>query len=232
MTSYVAVTKDIYGGQRPEEIPAYPLSRAAQLLHVSPSTLRSWSVGAAKSSALFKPAERTPVTLSFSNLVEGFVLASMRRTHHVPMQQVRKALNFVARELEVERPLVHAKFRTDGVKLFVENSGRLLSVSDAGQVVLQKTLEASLSRIEWQDDLAARRFPWVREGAHENDPTNVVRDPRLGFGEPVIAGTGIATRVVAGRYLAGESIVELAKDYRVSAEKIEDAIRCEAREAA
>jgi uncharacterized protein (DUF433 family) len=232
MTAYVATTKDIYGGKRPEELPAYPLPRAAQLLHVSPSTLRSWSVGAAKSSALFTPAQRAPLTLSFSNLVEGFVLASMRRTHHVPMQQVRKALRFVAEELEVERPLVHAKFRTDGVKLFVENAGRLLSVSDAGQVVLQKTLEASLARIEWHNDLAARLFPWVREGAHENDPKNVVLDPRLGFGQPVIAGTGIATRVVASRYLAGESVAALATDYRVTTEQVEDAIRCETRDAA
>jgi uncharacterized protein (DUF433 family) len=132
----------------------------------------------------------------------------------------------------VERPLVHAKFRTDGVKLFVENSGRLLSVSDAGQVVLQKTLEASLSRVEWRNDLAARLFPWVRADAHENEPKNVVLDPRLGFGQPVISGTGIATRVVASRYLAGESIRALAEDYRVAVEKIEDAIRIEIRRAA
>ena len=63
MTSYVVLTKDIYGGQRPEEIPAYPLSRAAQLLQLSPSTLRSWSVGAAKSSpTLFFPPMRSPVS--------------------------------------------------------------------------------------------------------------------------------------------------------------------------
>jgi uncharacterized protein (DUF433 family) len=97
---------------------------------------------------------------------------------------------------------------------------------------LQKTLEASLSRIEWQNDLAARLFPWVREGAHENDPKNIVLDPRLGFGQPVIAGTGIATRVVASRYLAGESVAALATDYRVTTEQAEDAIRCETRDAA
>jgi uncharacterized protein (DUF433 family) len=55
---------------------------------------------------------------------------------------------------------------------------------------------------------------------------------RRGFGQPIIAGTGIRARIVAERYRAGESIVDLAKDYGVELEKIEDAIRCKTREAA
>ena len=57
-------------------------------------------------------------------------------------------------------------------------------------------------------------------------------DPRFGFGQPVIAGTGIPTRAVASRHRAGESFLELAKDYDVAPELIEDAVRCESREAA
>jgi hypothetical protein len=50
--------------------------------------------------------------------------------------------------------------------------------------------------------------------------------------QPTIAGTGIEARIVAQRHRAGESIAELVKDYRVDLEHIEDAIRCETREAA
>ena len=49
---------------------------------------------------------------------------------------------------------------------------------------------------------------------------------------PIIAGTGIEARIITERYRAGESIAELAQDYRLDAEKIEDAIRCETSEAA
>lgn len=55
---------------------------------------------------------------------------------------------------------------------------------------------------------------------------------RRGFGQPVIAGTGIGARIVTERYRAGESLLLLAKDYGVEIEQIEYAIRCETREAA
>jgi uncharacterized protein (DUF433 family) len=55
----------------------------------------------------------------------------------------------------------------------------------------------------------------------------VVIDPELSFGRPVIAGTGLATEVIADRYKAGESIQELAEDYGRPAEEVEEAIRCE-----
>jgi uncharacterized protein (DUF433 family) len=43
----------------------------------------------------------------------------------------------------------------------------------------------------------------------------------------VIAGTGIPTAVVAERFQAGETIEEIAKDYRRSISEIQEAIRCE-----
>jgi Protein of unknown function (DUF433) len=49
----------------------------------------------------------------------------------------------------------------------------------------------------------------------------------LRFGRPVIAGTGVATEVIADCYNAGESIQELARDYGRPAEEVEEAIRCE-----
>ena len=58
-----------------------------------------------------------------------------------------------------------------------------------------------------------------------SQPKTIVLDPRLGFGQPVIAGTGIEARVVAGRYRAGESVQALSADYGVGTSAIEDAIR-------
>jgi uncharacterized protein (DUF433 family) len=98
--------------------------------------------------------------------------------------------------------------------------------------VLREVLDASLRRIDWEGDFAARLYPWVRAGDRVHQPKTIVVDPRRGFGQPVISGTGIEARIVAGRYRAGESIAALAEDYGVQLEQIEDAIRCETREAA
>src|SRR2546423_8938631 len=90
------------GAESPEELPAYTAVRAAQIVRLSPSTLRLWARGDGEQAALFVPAERSPLTLSFSNLVETFVLASMRKVHGISMQRVRKALRFIGRELGVQ----------------------------------------------------------------------------------------------------------------------------------
>jgi len=50
---------------------------------------------------------------------------------------------------------------------------------------------------------------------------------RLSFGRPIIAGTNIATSIIAERYKAGESMEELAKDYGCRREQVEEAVRCE-----
>ncbi|MFO0756555.1 MAG: DUF433 domain-containing protein [Byssovorax sp.] len=226
------VADKIHATEAPEEVPAYRLPEAARIVRLPPSTLRLWASGEDARKPLFKPASRDPLLLSFSNVVEAFVLAAMRRVHGISMQRVRKALRYVGGELGYPRPLVHARFRTDGVSLFVQHAGKLLDVSAEGQAVLRDVLEESLARIDWERDLAVRLYPWVRGGDFANQPRTIVLDPRLGFGRPVIAGTGIEARIVAERYRAGEAALRLANDYAVEVEQIEDAIRCEMREAA
>lgn len=116
------------GAESPEELPAYTALRAAQIVRLSPSMLRLWARGDGEHAALLVPAQHSPLTLSFSNLVESFVLASMRRVHEISMQRVRKALSFIGRELAMKPPLIHARFRTDGVRLFVHHANQLLDV--------------------------------------------------------------------------------------------------------
>lgn len=75
---------------------------------------------------------------------------------------------------------------------------------------------------------AARLYPFIRfEGTAQ--PKHVVINPFVSFGKPVIAGTGLPTRVVAERYKAGDSIPQLARDYGRKEEEIDDAIRYELR---
>jgi uncharacterized protein (DUF433 family) len=171
--------------------------------------------------------------LSFINLVELFVLADLRKIHGVPLQRVRAALGYVERTLGIARPLAHARFKTDGLDLFVEHlapdlaGSALVNASAGGQVTVREALEARLARVEWdRRGMAVRLFPLVRSDAAVQ-PKSIVLDPRRGFGRPVIAKTGIRASIVAERYRAGESARELAHDYGVDVEQIEDAVRCE-----
>jgi uncharacterized protein (DUF433 family) len=63
----------------------------------------------------------------------------------------------------------------------------------------------------------------------QNEPRLIQINPAVGFGKPVIAGTGISTAVVASRFNARESIDDLASEYGLKPRQIEEAIRWEQR---
>ena len=53
-------------------------------------------------------------------------------------------------------------------------------------------------------------------------------NPAVSYGLPVIAGTGIPVSSIYERYRAGDSVADLARDFRLEISEIEEAIRCEA----
>ena len=218
----------------PRILPAYPLNDAARYLQMSPATLRSWVVGrsypTARGDRFFKPLIAAPAsdqkfTLSFINLVEAHVLDAIRRTHGVALPKVRRAIDYVKRDLRSEHPLAEKSFETDGIDLFVRHYG---------QLAMKTVLEAYLERIERDPSgVALRLYPFTRNRSASacvsDEPRSVVIDPGVSYGRPVLVGTGIPTAVLAERYKAGDSIKGLAEDYGVPTDEIEEAIRCELR---
>jgi uncharacterized protein (DUF433 family)/DNA-binding transcriptional MerR regulator len=222
---------DIYGGKDPRTLPRYSIAEAAQYVRVPFSTIRTWVSGRTghASTNNAEPIIQLPSgarLLSFQNLVEVHILGSIRRYHGVPLQRVRKALRFVRKSLAQPHPLITARFETDGIDLFVRELGKLLNASQDGQVGIKEALQASLRRVEHDDDgLAARLFPFVRTGDSE-EPKSIVVDPRVSFGRPVLAKTGIPANTVVSRLKAGESVESIANDYGITYEQVTDAIRC------
>ena len=217
------------------ELPAYGVAEAAHYLLVPQATLRSWVAGMPYGSGakrklfrpVIRPAETSPVLLSFINLIEAHVLAAIRRKHRVEMPAVRRAVDFLKNKLGSKHPLADHKFETNGVDLFINHLGKFISVSEGGQIAVRELLQAHLKRIERDDHGAPiRLYPFTR-AVSADEPKNIVIDPFISFGKAVIAGTGISTDLVAGRFKAGESADELANDYGCDREKIEEAIRCE-----
>lgn len=208
-------------------VPIYTVTEAAHYIRLPRTTLAAW---VHPDSGVIAPAEHPPARLSFLNLVEAFVLSAIRRTHQIPLQRVRKALNFVQESLGVPHPLANEVFKTDGVSLFVEHMGQLIEANANGQIMMREVLEGHLQRIEWRSGLAARVYPIVR--ASGDQPKTIMIDPEFGFGRPVIANTGIRIEALVERYMAGETIPEIAEDYGVPAESVDDAIRSEVRAAA
>jgi uncharacterized protein (DUF433 family) len=222
---------NIYAGHRPEDVPAYPFPEAALLAGVPVSTLRSWVLGRPFPS---RAGQRWSLSvihlpkgerrfLSFTNLVEVHVLAAMRRKHALELNAIRRAVRYVHDELQVEHPLANEQFKTNGVDLFVERLGKLINASREGQLGMRDVLVDSLDRVEYdRQGRAVRLFPLLKRA---DAPKSIVIDPRRAFGRPVLAGTSVPAADIRARFDAGDGVDELARDYDVSPELIEDALR-------
>lgn len=210
------------------EIPAYTVGEAAHYLGVPKSTMRAWFAGQGDFRAVIKPAEAKSLGLSFSNLVEAYVLTAIRRKHNVPLPTIRRGLDFLVRKLDAKRPLLDQEFATDGVDLFVEHLGAVINISKDGQVEMADFIRAYLERIDRDaKGLPIKLYPFMRTQAPREQPKTVVIDPRVSFGRPVLAGTGIPTAVLAEQFKAGDPVPRLAKEYGADEEAVWDAIRCE-----
>jgi uncharacterized protein (DUF433 family) len=213
------------------EVPIYGLAEAAQYLRVPLNTLRYWVHGGGSVPPLIRLATSEPSRLSFMNLLECYMLSSMRAIYDVRIPKVRRSLATLAKYVQHRHPLVEQAFQTDRRDLFIEHVGKVVNLSKDEQILIPGVMELYLERIERDPRGLFRLYPFVMERT-SNEPRLILINPAVGFGKPVIAGTGISTAVVSSRFNARESVPDLASEYGVSPKQIEEAIRWEQRTAA
>jgi len=217
------------------ETPTYTFSEAAHYLRVPVDTLRHWllgnpfrtKAGDAYSKPLIAISGRDPNLLSFHNLVEAHVLSALRRRHRISMPKVRRALDYLQEKHPSPHPLADYWFQTDGIDIFITEYGKLESITRHGQLAISEFIQLALRRVERDNrKIAVRLYPFTSEPPAA-DARFIVIDPRVSFGRPVIAGSGVPTSIIAERWVAGELVKELADDYDRTPQEIEEALRCE-----
>ncbi len=211
------MTRSPAGREYPRALSAYTISEVAHYLSVPSATIRSWACGTNHFDPLIAVAPRSPTLLSFFNLTELHIISAIRRTHGVKMPNLRNAIRYLKklarRPQNKKHPLLSEKLETDGLDLFVERYGKLTNISQEGQTAMREVLDAALKRIERDSEgVPVKLFPFTRASLL-NAPYMIAISPGVSAGRPVIAGTGLATQIIAERYKAGESVSQLAMDY-------------------
>jgi len=231
-------------GEDPRRVPRYGFSQAAWYLKIPVRTLESWvrgrkyPVGKYKEIKFSEPVINLPnfgkPFLSFINLIEAHILSGIRNIEKIPLYKVRIAVDFLEKTYQSKNPLAEHEFQTDGVDLFIEELGHLINASKSGQRAFREVIQIYLHRIERDNKfIPLKLYPFAREVREkskevlENSPKVVQIDPQISFGRPVLVGTGVPTDVVVERFRAGDSINDLAEDYDITEEKVEEAIRYE-----
>jgi uncharacterized protein (DUF433 family) len=209
------------------ELPMYGLSEAALYLRVPIKTLEYWVFGQGRIRPMIRAAGKHPRTLSFMNLLECHMLTAMRKIYDLRLPKIRRAVAHLSATSSFRHPLVEQPLYTDGVDVLIKEIDSILNISRGGQFVIPQIVGIHLQRIEYEKG-KFRFYPFVRERT-AGEPKYIVINPSIGFGKPVIAGTGISTAVIASRFNARESVPDLAQEYGLEERQIEEAIRWETR---
>ncbi|MBK9522886.1 MAG: DUF433 domain-containing protein [Rhodocyclaceae bacterium] len=204
----------------PREAPNYTIPEAAGFLGMRTATLRYWVTGRANLPGVIIAADQKNSRLSFFNLVEAHVLGSLRRDHRITFPRIRRAIDFTAKRMGVKRPLLQQTFETDGMDIFVRELERLINASRDGQLAIREVIGLYLRRVD-------RDPAGVPIKLHPVISSQVVIDPQISFGRPTLLGTGVPIEEISDRFRAGDAAQDIAEDYGLQVEQVDEAIRCQ-----
>ena len=154
------------------------------------------------------------------------------------MQRVRPALDELQRQMGIAHALASRRLYTHGAELVYdydqacraagsEREPTDLVVVRSNQRVFVDMIESYLRRIEYGPDGYASI---IHEPAY--DLAEVVADPTRSFGVPIFERGGARVADVLDRFWAGETLSNLAAEFGVPAEQLEDVVRVTSRRAA
>lgn len=131
---------------------------------------------------------------------------------------------FVKAELGLQHALASKLLYTDGAQLLVRYAADDddLEVARTRQRQLTETVKNQLQLITYAGDGYARRLQLPSYG-----PVEVVVDPEVGFGYPLIKGAGARVKDVLDRFWAGDALRTIAYDFDLSDEEVEAIFRAQ-----
>jgi uncharacterized protein (DUF433 family) len=195
----------------------FAASEAARLLRVPQGTLHYWLEGGSQRRRTYLPIIRAEATgsrvLTWGEFVESGLLSQYRRTHGVPMAELRAVVERLRDKLGVRYPLAHSlPLIGPGKRLLLEVQEEvglpgeywLVAVAD-GQPTLTPPSETFIERVEWSDEIAAA---W-RPAADAASPVRMRPDER--FGLPAVGG--VKTEVLWEHLEADETFDEVAGEF-------------------
>lgn len=223
-------------------VPLYTVAEAARYVRVPSSTFRAWArgyevnaepgrrvSGAPVITAI--PTDRGRPSIPFIGLAEGLVLAAFRKAG-VSLQHIRQAVPVLEAEVGLDHALASRRLYSDGAVILydyaasaavdteaAEDLAGLTRVVD-GQQVFADVVRDYLHRITYGDDgfATALSLPY---GDHD-----LLRiRPEQAGGRPLFVHGRAPLDAVLARWRAGERMADIAKDYEIPRDDLEDAIR-------
>jgi uncharacterized protein (DUF433 family) len=207
--------------------PLYTIHEAAKYLGLPYSTLRSW-VRPTEGNALVHsfPKEGNFASISFVGFAEAFVLSAARRAKMRP-DRIRAGVAAVEKKFGIEHALASKRLYLDKAEILLsyalhEDGPGDLTVARTDQLQMTQTVRNQRELITYGgDDFASTiQLPLFQQA-------KVIVDPREAFGQPIVERTGTRVRDVLALFWADEPIRDIAYDFDLETDEVEDLIRAQ-----
>jgi uncharacterized protein (DUF433 family) len=162
---------------------------------------------------------RTP-DYSFHDLISLFVVRELRRAGVTPAS-IRDSEAHFRRLWNTDRPFARESITTDGRDVYPsrrEITDQLEAGNRGGQQVMFDAVKDLLKNVRYDEGWATAWAP----------APSVLLDPRVQFGEPVVVGTRIPTRSIAGSVEA-VGVAQTATMFALRQPAVRSAVRFEER---
>lgn len=215
--------------------PLFTLRESAAYLGLPKSTLHGWARPDSDATPLITcfPAHGREATVPFIGFAEAYVLAAFRRAG-VPMQRIRPAVQALSSGIGIAHALASKRLYTDGAEVLYDYATsehdedlRGLTVVRTGQRQFAELVRDYLKRIAYGDDGWASQ---VRLPAYQR--AQVIVNPCRAFGLPLVVHGGARVEDLLDRFVAGDTLADIADDFGVPEPEVEDVVRVAARAAA
>jgi len=219
------------------DTPAYPTAEAARLVRLSRGRVKRWLEGyefeyETKSQPFIRHSRKKPVIrdsqyrssayVSFLDLIDLLLIREFLK-QGFSLQELRLLFDEVRERKQIHH-LAYETFFTLGKNVFWEMSqGSLMKLSSGGQLALSQLITELGHQIDFDEEtkIAIRWFPM-------HPDRNVVIDPRVSFGHPIISGRRITTSALFDLYNAEKQDAEhVCKWMNISSDQLESAVRFE-----
>lgn len=219
------------------DTPRYTTAEAARFVGVPTSTFSTWAKGyvrrpLGRPEVIGRPivssvaADRGYPSVPFVGLAEAMVLAAFRRAG-VSLQHIRQAVAIISDEIGLEHALASQRLFSDGAVILydyaeAERDGELGGLTEvvSRQGVFAPIVADYLKRITYGGDGYA-----VQLVSPATSRPLIVADPERAFGQPIFIHGAARVEDVLDRWRAGEPLNEVAEDFGVPPEDVEDILR-------
>jgi len=209
----------------------YVFAEVDRLIGLTPGTAKRWINGYERAGVYYEPVLRVvpredDAWVTWGEFVEARMLAEYRDIKKIRMARLRETVDALRQNFGLQYPLAHLRPFLSVYDREVTLEGDVVGMPEHSVAV--RTGQLLIGDAKWIAERSALDFDEqgdqiIAELPADKDFSDIVINPGRFSGQPTFAGTRISPVTIAGMVEAGERPEDVAADYGLSLQQVDDA---------